>query len=163
MTTIRESVRALVIDDAGRILLSRVTPLGTVTGRDLWVTLGGRLKEGESLPQALKRELAEELAETKHEIGPEVWFGDEIVNWGGKQVRLVEHFYLVRVQPADYTFIGHDEEEVSSTHELRWWSADEIGTADATFVPCDMASLLAELLRGLPNPQHKHVQLETGD
>lgn len=162
MTTIRESVRALVIDDAGRILLSRVTPLGAATGRDLWVTLGGRLKEAESLPQALRRELAEELAETRYEIGPEVWLGDEIVNWGGKQVRLVEHFYLVKVQAADYTFIGHDEEEASSTHELRWWAADEIATSAAKFVPCDMASLLAELLRG-PPPQHKHVQLERGD
>lgn len=159
MTSIRESVRALVIDDAGRILLSRVTPLGTVTGRDLWVTLGGRIKEGEALPDALKRELAEELAETRYEVGSEVWLGNEIVNWGGKQVRLLEHFYVVRVRAADYTFIGHDEEEVSSTHELRWWTADDIAASDAKFVPCDMASLLAELLRE-PVPLRKHVQLE---
>lgn len=162
MTTIRESVRALVIDDAGKILLSRVTPLGAAAGRDLWVTVGGRLKEGESLQQALARELAEELAEVRCEIGHEVWLGDETVNWGGNPVRLIEHFYVVRVRSADYTFVGHDEEEVLSTHELRWWAPHEIAASAAKFVPVDLALLLAELQDGAV-PQRKHVRLERGD
>lgn len=162
MNNIRESVRALVIDESKRILLSRVTPLGNADGKQLWVTLGGRIKEGESLPEALKRELAEELAETRYSIGSEVWFGDEHVLWNGKQVHLIEHFYLVEVQASDYKFIGTDEEEISSTHELRWWTIDEIAASDATFVPYPFAPLLDQLLSE-KSRERKRVQLERGD
>jgi ADP-ribose pyrophosphatase YjhB (NUDIX family) len=158
--TIRESVRAVVLDEEGRILLSRVTPLGAVAGdRSLWVTLGGRVKSGEALPEALARELAEELRETRCEIGPEVWSADQVVNWGGTDIRLLEHFYLVRVRRADYVFIGVDEEEIATTHELRWWSDEEIAASRDKFVPCELAGLLADVQKS-PPPDCRRVQLE---
>jgi ADP-ribose pyrophosphatase YjhB (NUDIX family) len=159
MSMSRESVRALVLDPAGRILLSRVTPLGASGGRDLWVTLGGRLKGGEALVQALERELSEELAQTECEIGSEVWRGDEMVNWGGKEVRLLEHFFLVRVKAGDHMFTGHEEEEAANTHELRWWTAREIASSNAKFVPCDLAALLLEL-PATSTSECKRVRLE---
>lgn len=162
MTITRESVRALVIDNDRRILLSRVTPLDGTIKRDLWVTLGGRLKEAEDLAVALKRELVEELAESRYKIGPKVWIGDEIVNWGGKELRLLEHFYIVHVLAQDYQFVGQESEEALSTHELRWWTADEITASDAKFVPCDLGKLLAELTEGA-HPEPRHVRLEKMD
>lgn len=154
---LRESVRALLIDADGKILLTRVTPLDTGATRDLWVTPGGRLKDGETVPGALNRELAEELAETRYEIGPEVWLGDEIVNWNGTHVHLREHFFLVSVRVAQYTF--HDQEEAATTHELKWWTGADIAASDAQFVPYEMASLLTGLLEETPT-HCKHVQLE---
>ena len=159
MTVTRESVRALVIDEHDRILLSRVTPLDSAIARDLWVTFGGRVKEDEESAAALKRELEEELAETRYEIGQKVWLGDEVVNWGGNSVRLREHFYLVRVQAKNYVFVGEDHEETSSTHEVRWWKASEIENSDAKFVPWNLGRLLKELVAKIPS-EPILVQLE---
>ena len=154
---IRESARALIIDDAGKILLSRVTSYNIGISRDLWVTLGGRLIAGETAPVALKRELAEELAETRYEIGPEVWQDEEIVQWGTERVHLCEHLSLVKVRAAEYTF--HDKEEAASTYELKWWTAADIAASDARFVPYDLALLLSKLLKEIPS-KRKHVHLE---
>jgi ADP-ribose pyrophosphatase YjhB (NUDIX family) len=163
MTMIRESVRAVVLDEGGRILLSRVTPLGAVAGdRSLWVTLGGRVKSGEALCEALARELAEELRETRAEIGSEVWSADEVVHWGGMDIRLVEHFYLVRVPSASYVFSGADAEEAATTHELRWWSEEEIKASSDKFVPCGLAALLAGFQKS-PAPDCRRVRLEPVD
>lgn len=158
--TIRESVRAVVVNEPRQILLSRVTPLGTANNQKaLWVTLGGRLKEGEDLAHALARELVEELGPIKYSIGPKVWFGDELVNWDGKEVRLIEHFFLVSVPSGEYSFVGTDDAEVSSTHQLKWWSADEIAASGDRFVPCDLGVLLASL-ESTQSSDCRHVRLE---
>ena len=79
------------------------------------------------------------------------------MTWGTEQVRLCEHFFLVKVRAAEYTF--HDKEEAASTHELKWWTAPDIAASDAQFVPYDLASLLIELLIKIPS-KRKHVHLE---
>jgi 8-oxo-dGTP diphosphatase len=146
----RESVRAVGVNDSGEVLLSRVRPTMTLSdGNALWVTLGGRISPGEDLVCALKRELREEPGRTDFTIGPKIWFGDEIVTWGGKAVRLVEHFFHVRVPPGPCSFVGTDNEEVESTHELRWWQADQILASRDRFVPKDLGDLMRRLGKGI--------------
>ena len=158
--TIRESVRAVVVNGRQQILLSRVTPLGTADDkRPLWVTLGGRRKNGEGLEHALKRELVEELGSVRYVVGSKIWHGEEVVIWGSNEVQLIEHFFLVRVPSGKYSFVGADDAEVSSTHELKWWTADEIAASRDRFVPRDLGLLLAELPSGR-NPSCRQVRLE---
>jgi 8-oxo-dGTP diphosphatase len=156
----RESVRAVVVNGYWQILLSRVTPLGTANDeRPLWVTLGGRPKVGEDLGYALKRELVEELGSLSYVVGSKIWYGDEVVNWGGDQIRLIEHFFLVRVPPGEYSFVGVDAAEVSGTHELKWWTPNEIAASGHRFVPRDLCGLLADLAsRG--NSSCRKIRLE---
>jgi len=160
--TIRESVRAIIVDGSLRILLSRVTSLGKTNNKQLWVTLGGRIQKGEDLKQALERELSEELGAINYVIGPKVWFGDERVNWNGKLVRLIEHFFLVSVPPGEYRFLGVDQAEVASTYELKWWTANKIAASADRFVPCGLANLLGDLPHAR-DAECIRVQLEQAD
>lgn len=54
---LRQKVRAVVVDSAGQILLVR--PHGY--SADEWTLAGGGVEQGESLGDAIRRELAEEL------------------------------------------------------------------------------------------------------
>lgn len=54
---LRQKVRAVVIDDAGKVLLVR--PHGY--DEDEWALVGGGVEQGENHIQAMQRELAEEL------------------------------------------------------------------------------------------------------
>ncbi|MFN3944041.1 MAG: NUDIX hydrolase [Allosphingosinicella sp.] len=54
---LRQKVRAVVVDSSGQILLVR--PHGYHAGK--WTFAGGGVEEGESLGEAIRRELAEEL------------------------------------------------------------------------------------------------------
>jgi hypothetical protein len=103
----RESVCAVAVGDFGEVLLSRVRSIMAFSDGDaLWVTLGGRISPGEDLVCALNASSARSS--------------------GGQAVRLVEHFFPVRVASRPYSFVGTDNEEVESTHKLRWWQADQI-------------------------------------
>jgi 8-oxo-dGTP pyrophosphatase MutT (NUDIX family) len=65
----RDAVRVVLLDRGDRILLF----LGrTEDGERLWFTPGGGIDAGETVEQALRRELAEEVGAVDVELGPEL-------------------------------------------------------------------------------------------
>lgn len=159
---IRESIRAVLVDGDGRVLLSKVQPLDPgKSGVGIWVTLGGRLWPGE-VPQAcLIRELMEELGHDNFVIGPKIWYGEQIVNWGRQKKRLVEHFYLVKACHQDASFVGVNDQERRTTFSLRWWSARELRMSPERFVPVRLPLLVQPILEGnFPTDGYETVRLE---
>jgi 8-oxo-dGTP pyrophosphatase MutT (NUDIX family) len=63
-------VKALVRDRRGNILISRAP-------RERWDLPGGRMKRGEKVPEALRRELEEELGVKNFRIG---WLHDAVIS-----------------------------------------------------------------------------------
>jgi double-stranded uracil-DNA glycosylase len=117
----RSAVRALLIDDRGRVLLFRY-------GNDYgswWITPGGGQDPGEDDEQTLRRELREECGLREVELGPLV---AEWSHWGTEEPGFgsgVSRMYLVRVpsfEPAPELDL-RDE----GCLEERWFGVEEIG------------------------------------
>jgi len=117
---------ALVRD--GRVLASRRTEPPRLAG--LWEFPGGKVEDGESDHEALRRELREELRVEAH-VGDRLG-GD--VHIGRTAVLRV---YLAALTAGEPALVDHDEH--------RWLAAHELGSVD--WIPVDLP--LVELLRDL--------------
>jgi 8-oxo-dGTP pyrophosphatase MutT (NUDIX family) len=135
---LRDAVRGLVVDEAGRTLLTRFD----FRHGPIWAPPGGGVQEGETDDHAIRRELREELGLREVEIGPLLWtrthWFAEMEGWGGQ----TERHYLVRTphfEPAPEIDLAAE-----GVAEIRWFSVDELD-AVAT-APRSLPELLRELL-----------------
>jgi len=142
----RPAVRALVLDDANRVLLVKFVD---AAGQVWWATPGGGIGEGESPEQTLRRELDEELGLKEFKLGLEIWTREHTFAWMGRILRQREHIHLVRVEqhePAPTIDL-----RAEGVHEVRWWTLPELEAAEETLVPRRLPELLRELLEcGVP-------------
>jgi 8-oxo-dGTP diphosphatase len=86
-----EVVAALIQDDQGRYLITRRRGGSHLAG--MWEFPGGKREPGESLEEALRRELIEELSAT-FSVGEKV----ETVSWQYPERTVVLHFYRCRFE-----------------------------------------------------------------
>jgi 8-oxo-dGTP pyrophosphatase MutT (NUDIX family) len=145
---VRDAVRALVLDPDDRILLVRfVAPW---SAESWWATPGGGL-EGQSLEEALRRELREEAGLIDFEPGPTVWTRRHAFEWDGREVDQRETYVVVRV-PA---FEPQPSVDLAAEFvaELRWWTLDEIEHSGEQFAPRELGQRLRDLLEHGPPPE----------
>lgn len=86
-----EVVAGLIQDAQGRYLVTRRRAGSHLAG--LWEFPGGKRESDESLEEALRRELAEELS-ARFEVGERV----ETVRWEYSERTIVIHFYRCRLE-----------------------------------------------------------------
>jgi 8-oxo-dGTP pyrophosphatase MutT (NUDIX family) len=149
----RATARLVLLDSSSRVLLMRIV-LGDDPADELWVTLGGGIEPGESVLSAARRELDEETGITDAQVGPVVWYGEQVLKANGAPRLLKESFVLVRrADPAQtdatLTDDGWTAEERRVIAEMRWWSVPELSATSKTIKPPELASLLSELLRSM--------------
>jgi len=86
-----EVVAGLIQDEKGRYLVTRRRAGSHLAG--FWEFPGGKRESAESLKDALRRELAEELS-ARFEVGERV----ETVQWEYPERTIVIHFYRCRLE-----------------------------------------------------------------
>jgi ADP-ribose pyrophosphatase YjhB (NUDIX family) len=148
---VRAGARALLLDPEDRVLLVRF--VNPETGEEFWATPGGGIDPGETLEEALRRELREETGLDDVELGPVVWTRREVFRWAGKTLDQSEHIALMRVpafEPRPQLTAEQLVEE--GVHELRWWTLRELEASDANFVPTRIVRFLRQLLTDGPPP-----------
>ena len=145
---VRPAARAILLDRRNRVFLHRFVLPGDA---GVWIAPGGALEHDESLEDALRRELAEELRLIDVEVGPWVWTRRHVWFWPaqGHIYDTREQFALVRVTDVrtvrptshDSLFAGPDARE-----EHHWWTVEEIEQSEDEFAPRALATHLRELI-----------------
>lgn len=143
---VREAVRCLVVDDAGRVLLVRFAD--DETGATWWSPPGGGLHQGEDHLAAAHRELREELDRDGFGIGPWIGRRSHTFWWGRRWMTQRERWVLCRTEPfeVDATHVASLAAEY--IRELRWWSAGALRCSGVVTTPRDLAGLLDGIAGG---------------
>jgi 8-oxo-dGTP pyrophosphatase MutT (NUDIX family) len=147
---VREAVRCLVVDRAGRALLVRYVDRRVPGG--WWGAPGGGLDPGEDHLAAVRRELAEELARDHLRVGP--FIGRRCHTfWLGRWMTQRERWVLCRAEPFEIDPAHVTTLAAEAIQELRWWSADELRAAAVVATPRGLPELLDRIAGGLlPDP-----------
>ena len=131
----RPSIRAVILDDSGRVLLHCVpgwTP-------PVWVGPGGGLEAGEDDEDAIRREVREEVGLEVLEVGPCLWRrGPHIWSWQGRVYESNERYYLSRVSEGPLRIDPPGA-------KARWWTLEELETTKDLVSPRSLVRLLRDL------------------
>lgn len=141
--SLRQAVRALMIDPRDRILMMQLH-FDDWTG---WVLPGGGIEPGEDHQAALRRELAEEVGPPQTFVGPLVcrrrFLRDGFMGYDGQE----DHIYLVPChlfEPAPA--MTSDELEAEGIVGCRWWSLDELKATEEVIRPEHLVELATQVL-----------------
>ena len=146
---VRDAVRALVRDPGGRVLLVRF--VNPETGAEFWTTPGGGIAPGESLEDAIRRELREETGLENAALGPVIWTRREVFPWAGRTLDQRERIVLVETPTFEpRPQIGLEKLAAEDVHEVRWWTVAELERSSAVFYPKRLAHFLRRLLESGP-------------
>ena len=130
MADLVEVVAALVQDEKGRYLITQRRKGSHLAG--LWEFPGGKREADESLEEALRRELTEELS-ARFAVGQRV----ETVRWEYPERTIVIHFYRCRLESGTI--------EPREDQAMAWVAPERL--SDFDFPPADR-DLIARLRAG---------------
>jgi 8-oxo-dGTP pyrophosphatase MutT (NUDIX family) len=142
----REAARVILLDPGNRVMLLRYDENG-----GFWATPGGSLEPGETHPQAVIRELREELGIQHVTLGPHLATRTKEHPVAGRPVRQAERYYLARI-PAEAVQPGAAT-QTDNIRESRWWTLAEMTSTRQTIYPTGLSDLLQAVLTEGPPEQ----------
>jgi len=145
----RPTVRVLLLDPEGRVLLMKGRLPSQPEGPGYWFAVGGGMEPGESLEAAARRELQEETGFSEIVLGPVIWRREgPLALAGGETVMFRERYLVARCAGGEPCRDGWDALERALVDDLRWWTADELAACEETIFPRELSALLPDVIAG---------------
>jgi ADP-ribose pyrophosphatase YjhB (NUDIX family) len=142
----RVSARVVLLDEKARVLL--VSSRDPHDGVVVWYTPGGEVQAGESLEQAARREIREEIGlDVGPLIGP-IWERRFPHTFAGRFVDAHEWFFVARVSANDVEDVAETGVGARYFEAWRWWTVEELGKHEGTFGPGALAELAPPVIAG---------------
>jgi len=148
----RDAVRAVVLDGQTNVLLLHTRDLGNPAFGTSWELPGGGIERGESLVDAVVRELYEEtgIRARSESIALPTWRRDVVYTYRSERRLQHEVIFLIRLQnvsPSILTSqrIGFEKEDC---FESRWWTIEEVISSTSRFYPRSLPVLIERFVYG---------------
>ena len=142
----RRAARVLLIDERSRVLLTNA--------RDpdddslWWFAPGGSVEPGETIEQAARRELAEEVdGPNSYELRGPVWIRRNVHTFAGRPIDLEETYFVASVAAGEIREVRETGGGARYFEGWRWWSLEEVHASNGLFAPRDLRTLLPPILR----------------
>lgn len=150
----RQAARVVLINDLDQIFLIKAIDPADASKPPWWEIPGGGIDPGEPSEHCAKRELYEEAGISDAEVGPVVWTQHVEFDFGGYHFDQDEVIHVARTKERGiHRPQGLEALEALAFKEARWWTLEEVQSADTNFLPPRLPELLPQLIEGtFPDP-----------
>ena len=145
----RRAARALLINNGSVLLIKGRDPARSRAGT-WWLTPGGGIEDGESIEDAVVREILEEtgLVVPPERVGAIVATRTAEFEFDELHYRQSESFFAIDVDEFVPHALGWDAIERRALLDHRWWTLDELRSTAEVVYPRELADVVAAVLGG---------------